>query len=299
MMPIPVETVVEVVLGLILLYVTSYRPRTVAYVAFALATASGYVLTQVFSYKGAAIVGSPTMRAAIFAPENDHGLVLGNVPVPDHTSSQVLVKVSFASLNPSNYKIVPARIPVVRHLKKFIVGYDLAGVVLSVGTDPSCSSVKAGEEVFGFAPMGSIAEYAAVSCNHVMQKPKKLTLSQAAGLPVAALTSLEAFQRSNLQPGESVLIIGASGGCGSFAVQIAKAMGAASVTGICSTRNVEFIRSLLPGDKHAGLTVVDYHSEEQMAALKARGAAFDGMLPCPYLLPPLPHHTIRSQHAFH
>jgi NADPH:quinone reductase-like Zn-dependent oxidoreductase len=279
------EIAAEAVIGLILLYATSCRPRTVAFVALAFAATSGFVMTQVFSYKGAEIVGKPTMRAAIFAPEDDHGLVLDNVPIPDHTSSQVLVKVSFASLNPSNYKIIPARIPVLRHLRKFIVGYDLSGTVVSAGSDSSCAGIKVGDEVFGFAPMGSIAEFAAVSCNHVMDKPKKLTLAQAAGLPVAALTSLEAFQRSDLKPGDSVLIIGASGGCGSFAVQIAKAMGAASITGICSTRNVDFVRSLLPGDKHAGLKVVDYRSEEQMAALQAKGAQFDGMSPPP----PHPH----------
>ena len=100
---------------------------------------------------------------------------------------------------------------VIRHFRKFIVGYDFSGVVKSVGTGVACKSLKAGDEVFGLSFTGSIAEYATVNCEHAIHKPAVLTFAQAAGLPVAALTSLQAYDRAKLNKGR-VLVIGASGG---------------------------------------------------------------------------------------
>jgi NADPH:quinone reductase-like Zn-dependent oxidoreductase len=182
--------------------------------------------------------------------------------LPPARLSPLPFQVKSAALNPSNYKIVPAQIPFLRHLKQFVLGYDFAGVVTSVGDDPTCHDVRVGDEVFGISMLGSVAQYAVTDCKVVMGKPKSLTMAQASGLPVAALTSLEAFDRAGLKPGQKALVIGASGGCGIFGVTLAKAMGA-HVTGVCSTRNVEFVRDTLGAD-----SVVDYKSPDDMAALQ-------------------------------
>src|SRR5207245_584658 len=108
-----------------------------------------------------------------------------------------------------------------------------------------------GEEVFGSC-RGAYAEYARVAKKHLLPKPQNLTFEQAAAVPLAATTALQGLRdQANVQAGQTVLVIGASGGVGTFAVQIAKALGA-EVTGVCSTRNVEMVRSI--GADH----VIDY-----------------------------------------
>jgi len=209
------------------------------------------------------------MRAAIFDPSIvPQGLRLGVVPIPDHSSGQALLEVKAAALNPSNYKIIPARVPFVRHLRQWVVGYDVAGIVRSVGGDPSCSHFKVGDEVYGVSMLGSIAEYTAVSCSTIAHKSKVLNFTEAAALPVASLTSLEAIEKGQIKKGDSMLVIGASGGCGIFAIKLAKARGI-TTTGICSTRNIAFVKSLQAD------FVVDYKDKKQMKALTQEGPRFD------------------------
>jgi NADPH:quinone reductase-like Zn-dependent oxidoreductase len=141
--------------------------------------------------------------------------------------------------------------------KNKILGADVAGRVESVGR--YVRQFKPGDEVFGYLPSatgrGTFAEYVCAKENLITLKPANLTFEQAAAVPVAALTALQGLRdNGNIQPGQKVLINGASGGVGTFAVQIAKSFGA-EVTGVCSTRNLDMVRSI--GANH----VIDYTRE--------------------------------------
>jgi NADPH:quinone reductase-like Zn-dependent oxidoreductase len=139
-----------------------------------------------------------------------------------------------------------------------ILGADLAGRVEAIGR--KVKQFKPGDEVFGFLPSstgkGTFAELVCARENLITLKPANLTFEQAAAVPLAAMTALQGLRdNGNIQPGQRVLIQGASGGVGTFAVQIAKAFGA-ELTAVCSTRNLEMVRSL--GANH----VIDYKKED-------------------------------------
>jgi NADPH:quinone reductase-like Zn-dependent oxidoreductase len=137
--------------------------------------------------------------------------------------------------------------------KNYIIGWDMAGVVEAVGSQ--VTSFRPGDEVFT-ACNHALAEYVSVAADKLALKPANLTFEQAAAVPTGALTALQGLRDAGkVQPGQKVLINGASGGVGTFAVQIAKALGA-EVTGVCSTRNVELVRSL--GADH----IIDYARED-------------------------------------
>jgi NADPH:quinone reductase-like Zn-dependent oxidoreductase len=177
---------------------------------------------------------------------------------PDLTDDGVLVRVCAASINPADWygltgKPYVARVQGgLRKPKNTRLGVDFAGTVEAVGKD--VTQFRPGDEVFG-ARSGALAEYVCVR-DAVVLKPANLTFEQAAAVPVAALTALQGLRdKGRIQPGQKVLINGASGGVGTFAVQIAKALGA-EVTGVCSTRNVDLVRSL--GADH----VIDYTKED-------------------------------------
>ena len=137
--------------------------------------------------------------------------------------------------------------------KARIAGVDVAGRVHDVGAD--VHGLRPGDEVFGFA-RGAFAEFAAADAALVVPKPAALSFEQVAALPMAAVTALHAIRdRGHVQPGQRVLVNGAAGGVGTFAVQIAAALGA-EVTGVCSARNADMVRSL--GATH----VVDYASDD-------------------------------------
>jgi NADPH:quinone reductase-like Zn-dependent oxidoreductase len=137
--------------------------------------------------------------------------------------------------------------------KNRVPGTDIAGTVEAVGT--SVTQLRPGDEVFGWCK-GAFAEYVSVSEDALALKPANLTFEQAAAVGVSAFTALQALRdHGKVQPGEKVLITGASGGVGTFAVQIAKSFGA-EVTGVCSTRNVDMVRSI--GADH----VIDYTQQD-------------------------------------
>jgi len=190
---------------------------------------------------------------------------------PTPADDQVLVKVRAASVNPLD-GLVRGKPHLVRlatglrRPKDPRLGRDVAGQVESVGRN--VTQFKPGDEVFG-GTAGAFAEYVAVRENGpVVLKPPNLTLEQAASVPIAAVTALQALRnRGKVQPGQKVLINGASGGVGTFAVQIAKSFGA-EVTGVCSTRNVEMVRSI--GADH----VIDYTKED----FTKNGQRYDLML---------------------
>ena len=137
--------------------------------------------------------------------------------------------------------------------KNRVPGTDIAGAVEAVGK--SVTLFEPGDEVFGWCK-GAFAQYVAVSQDALAAKPANLTFEQAAAVGVSAFTALQALRdHGNVEPGQKVLVVGASGGVGTFAVQIAKSL-SAEVTGVCSTRNVDMVRSI--GADH----VIDYTEED-------------------------------------
>ena len=160
---------------------------------------------------------------------------------------QVLVRVEAASLHIGNSfavrgsPLLMRAFTGLRRPKNPVPGFDLAGRVTAVG--PEVSSLRVGDEVFGTG-VGSCAEYAVASSQTLVRKPAAVTFEEAAAIPTSALAALHGLRDAGrLQAGQKVLINGASGGVGTFAVQIAKALGA-HVTGVCSTRNLDLVRSL-------------------------------------------------------
>ena len=185
-------------------------------------------------------------------------LTLADVEKPTPTDDQILVRVRAASLNPLDLTIRGPWLlrPIfgMRKPKETRLGVDYAGTVEAVGKN--VTQFKPGDEVFG-GRNGAIAEYVcALADRAVVPKPANMTFEQAAAVPVAAITALQGLRdKGKIQPGQKVLINGASGGVGTFAVQIAKSFGT-EVTGVCSTRNVDLVRSI--GADH----VIDYTKED-------------------------------------
>jgi len=179
-------------------------------------------------------------------------------PTPD--DNQLLVRVRAASLNPLDGHFVRGMLLAramgggLRKPKDTRIGVDYAGVVEAVGKN--VTQFKVGDEVFG-ARTGSLAQYICTKADRAAcLKPATVTFEEGATIGVAASTALQGLRdHGHLQPGQKVLINGASGGVGTFAVQIAKAMGA-EVTGVCSTRNVDLVKSI--GADH----VIDYTKED-------------------------------------
>lgn len=195
------------------------------------------------------------------------------VPKPVPTEDEVLLQVRAASVNPYDWHFMRGTPYIVRIVAsglrrpKFTgLGADVAGRVESVGD--RVTQFKPGDAVFGTCK-GSFAEYACASDSALVTKPANVTFEQAACIPLAALTALQALRKGQIQTGQKVLINGASGGVGSFAVQIAKCFDT-EVTGVCSTRNVDMVRSI--GADH----VIDYN---QLDFTKT-GIRYDLFLDC-------------------
>ena len=199
-------------------------------------------------------------------------------PLPN--DNQVLIKVRAASANPLDWHYMRGT-PYVMRLDSGLwkpadirTGADVAGEVESVGKNVTL--FKPGDEVFGTSG-GAFAEYAPASEKKVVLKPANITFEQAAAVPIAALTALQALRdKGHVQPGQKVLINGASGGVGTFAVQIAKSFGA-EVTGVCSTRNVDLVKSL--GADH----VIDYTKENVLQGAQQYDVILDNVGNLPLL----------------
>ena len=185
-------------------------------------------------------------------------LELRDVDMPVIEDHQLLVRIHASSVNPAEwYRVMGpffARVGTgLRRPKDPAVGADLAGRVEAVGKD--VTEFQPGDEVFGTSG-GSWAEYAAAREVRLVPKPANVSFEEAAAVPIAALTALQALRdHGKVEPGQKVLINGASGGVGTFAVQLARHFGA-DVTAVCSTRNVDLVRSL-GADR-----VVDYTQED-------------------------------------
>jgi NADPH:quinone reductase-like Zn-dependent oxidoreductase len=205
-----------------------------------------------------------TMKAIVQARYGPPEVMeLREIEAPAVEDDAVLVRVHAASVNPADWHVMRGD-PYIARLsfglgkpKDGVLGCDLAGEVEAVGK--SVTAFQPGDQVFGSSFMhgfGGFAERASVGVDLLAVKPANLTFEQAAAVPVAAVTALQALRdHGKLESGQKVLIIGASGGVGTFAVQLAKHFGA-EVTGVCSTRNVDLVRSL--GAAH----VIDYTQED-------------------------------------
>jgi len=184
------------------------------------------------------------------------GMRLETVAKPVPVEGQLLIKVRAASVNPAEWHEATGQ-PMLFRFSFGIgkpddvrAGYDVAGIVEAVG--PGVTRFKPGDEVFGGVP-GALAEYViAREQGNIVAKPAQISFEEAAAIPIAAITALQGLRdQGHIAAGQKVLINGASGGVGTYAVQIARALGA-EVTGVCSTRNVEMVRSI--GAHH----VIDY-----------------------------------------
>jgi NADPH:quinone reductase-like Zn-dependent oxidoreductase len=206
--------------------------------------------------------GEPHMKAVVYS---DYGspdvLEIRDIKKPVPNDDQVLIKVKAASINPLDWHFMEGTPYIMRAFgvglrkpKDPRLGVDLAGQVEAVGKN--VTEFKTGDEVFG-GRNGAFAEYVCARADRAIAlKPSNVTFEQAASVPIAAITALQGLRdKGRVSPGKRVLINGASGGVGTFAVQIAKSLGA-EVTGVCSTRNMELVRSL--GADH----VIDYTKED-------------------------------------
>src|SRR5246127_1267494 len=187
-------------------------------------------------------------------------LRLADIGLPEAGPDDVLVRVHSAALNPADWHIVRGD-PLIARLmgvgltrpKARVAGIDAAGVVEAAGAN--VRGLRNGDQVLGFC-RGAFAQYACAATDLVVPKPAALTFEQAAAIPIAATTAPRGVRDvGGAQAGQRVLVNGAGGGVGTYAVQIAAALGA-EVTGVCSTRNVELVRSI------GAARVIDYTTED-------------------------------------
>lgn len=191
-------------------------------------------------------------------------LEIAQIPIPTITENQVLIRVHAMSINPADWHLMRGTPYLIRlqsglfKPKNASFGLDMAGVVQSVGAN--VSDFKVGDEVYGESK-GALSEYAVLSKNSLALKPANLNYEEAAAVPMAGFTALQALRdKAKVKARQRILIVGASGGVGSFAVQIAKAFGS-NVTGVCSTGNVDMVKSI-GADR-----VIDYTKEDFFAGV--------------------------------
>lgn len=190
----------------------------------------------------------PVMKAAAY--QEGGVLAYSDVKRPAVAAGQVLIRVRAAGVNPIDWKLPPR--------SGFIPGFDVSGIVEAVGE--GVTAFKAGDEVFAMLPLGQTgggyAQFAVAAQDIVVVKPANLSHSEAASIPLAALTAYQAlFDTANLKQGQTILIHGGSGGVGHFAIQLAKSRGARVIT-TASKENHEFVKSL------GADVVVDYKTEK-------------------------------------
>jgi len=211
---------------------------TYYYAAIAISSTTTGHITQAIQMKAAIRSGFPTSHLAF---SNDFA-------VPKSTKSDhVLIKVNAAAINPVDYKLP-------KLFAGDIYGIDMCGTITEVGSGVTTLSV--GDLVFGPAATGSLAEFTTADATKIAKVPSGWTPVEAAALPVAYVTAVTGFAKGGItatSPKESVLVIGASGGCGIAACQIAHGMGVKRIIGICSSANAEFVKA------NGATEVVDYH----------------------------------------
>jgi len=212
--------------------------------------------------QASAAPGQTTMQAIVqhrYGTGPEDVLRLEQVAAPAIEANEVLVQVRAAGVDRGTWHLMAGQPYLMRLLgfglrgpKNPVPGLDVAGTVIATGAD--VTGFRAGDEVFGIAH-GSFAEYAAARADKLVHKPARLSFEQAAAVAVSGLAALQGLHAGRLHAGQKVLVIGASGGVGSYAVQLAKAFGA-EVTGVCSTGKTDLVRSI--GADH----VIDYTQDD-------------------------------------
>lgn len=212
------------------------------------------------------------MKAAVFDEFGPVSVMqIRDMPRPEITSDQILVELHATSINPIDWKIREGMMKM-RFGEELpqILGFDAAGTVVEVGDQ--VNKFQVGDQIYGRSVDGTgkcYAEYVALDPGMVARKPQGLSYLEAGAMPLAALTALIGLRDcGELQEGQRVLIIGASGGVGTYAVQIAKCMGA-HVTGVCSARNLDLARELGADE------VIDYTCEDVLAADEPYDVVYD------------------------
>ncbi|PYL20674.1 MAG: alcohol dehydrogenase [Verrucomicrobia bacterium] len=230
------------------------------------------------------------MRAIVYCDYGLANLKLEDVEKPVPNDDQVLVKVRAASVNPYDWHFIEGTPYLMRAMgvglrkpKDTRLGVDFAGTVEAVGKN--VTQFKPGDEVFG-GRGGAFAEYVCPRADRaVALKPANITFEQAASVNIAGITALQALRdKGKVQAGQKVLINGASGGVGTFAVQIAKSFGA-NVTGVCSTRNVDLVQSL-GADQVIDYTKEDFTKNAQRYDVILDNVANHSLLECRRVLKP-------------
>jgi NADPH:quinone reductase-like Zn-dependent oxidoreductase len=196
-----------------------------------------------------------------------------DVDRPEPGDGEVLLRVHASSVNPADWFPLVGRPSVLRLMfgltrpKRQVPGKDVAGTVEAVG--PKVTRLRPGDEVFGELPGGAYAEYAVAAEDALAPKPANLGFPEAAAVPLAGITALQGMRDAGgVQAGHRVLVNGASGGVGTFAVQVARSLGA-HVTGVCSTRNLDLVRSI------GAEEVVDYTREDFTRGEQSYDVIFD------------------------
>ncbi len=167
--------------------------------------------------------------------------------IPEPKATQVLVKVYSAALNPADWHLMQATLFILRLAKGLFkprntfLGADLSGMVIKVGAN--VTHFKIGDKIYGRNLVGGFAEYACIEEKRAYFKPPNISFEQAAAIPLAALTALQGLKSGNISEHKKILINGASGGIGTFAIQLAKHY-KTQITGICSTQNIELVKNL-------------------------------------------------------
>jgi NADPH:quinone reductase-like Zn-dependent oxidoreductase len=190
---------------------------------------------------------------------------------PKPGPGQVLVRIRASSVNPIDWKIRTGALKMfIRHPFPMILGVDLAGEVSALGD--GANKLAVGDQVYAMSSddLGANAEYMAIAESLVVKKPSNLTVEEAASVPAVALTALQGLRdKCHLQAGQDVLVNGASGGVGIFAVQLAKVLGAAKITGVCSAGNADFVRGLGADE------VIDYRAVDFTAQAARYHVVYD------------------------
>jgi NADPH:quinone reductase-like Zn-dependent oxidoreductase len=209
-------------------------------------------------------------------------LSVQDVEIPTPAPDEVLLEVCAASINPADWHILTADIFLVRFMgmgllrpSQQIIGADVAGRVVAVGAE--VKDLRPGDDVLGMIGQGGYAEYACAKATCFVRKPPEMSFEEAAAIPIAGVTALQGLRdHGRIEPGQHVLINGAGGGIGTFAVQLAKHFGA-EVTGVCSTGKVDAVRRL-GADHVIDYTHTDFTQGETRYDMILDTAAFGALL---------------------
>lgn len=225
------------IIELIVTGVSWYKFQTSTILLMGIVTASK--LYSSLSKKYSKNVNEQFMKAAVYDVNENFNII--NLPIPKFGKNELLIHVKAGAINPVDYKVRTCNIPFYRWFVQPTVGRDFSGVIVDLGDN--VRNFKIGEEVYGNALGGSLQEYTVVKPNQISHKASNISFHEAACIGLAGGTSLQALKYWGDLNNKKVLIIGASGGCGSLGVQIAKYYNA-RVYGVCGTKNVDFVKSI-------------------------------------------------------